>query len=219
MLMVSALAACGQGAMVFDQQSATNQTGSGADYPFQAEQPSGQSFTPVLSSIGFVQFEFLDPQPGNGTGATVYVSLRGGSLSGPILGSTDPVAMPDGFSLGVANFIFGTPVSVTPGQIYFLQPMLQSGENGWTMLAGPFGYPGGTFFEFGSPDPNGYDAWFREGVLIPEPSCGLLVLAGAAGLWAAGSGSERSFSTIQHDSATAKDGRNQRRQSSAETLF
>jgi hypothetical protein len=185
-LLASALVACGQGTMVFDQQSATNRLVSGADCPFQAEQPAGQSFTPALSSVGFVQFEFLDPQPGNGLGATVYVNLRASSLSGPILGSTEPVAMPDSFSLGVTNFFFASPVSVTPGQTYCLQPVLQSGENLWTMLAGPFNYPSGTFFEFGSPDPNGYDAWFREGVLIPEPPPGLLLLLCCGGVWIAG---------------------------------
>jgi hypothetical protein len=171
--------------MIYDQQSATNRLVGGADYPFQAEQPSGQSFTPTLSSIGFVQFEFLDPQSGNGVGATVYVNLRADSLNGPILGSTDPVSMPDGFSLGVTNFFFGTPVPIIPGTTYYLQPVLEAGEGLWTMMAGPLNYPGGTFFEYGSPDPNGYDAWFREGVLIPEPSSGLLALGGGAGVWAA----------------------------------
>ena len=51
------------------------------------------------------------------------------------------------------------------------------------MAAGPFPYSTGTLYEFGSPDPNGFNAWFREGVLIPEPSSGVLVLVGAAGVW------------------------------------
>jgi hypothetical protein len=185
MLMVSALAALGQGTMIYDQQSATNRSVSGGGVPFQVEQPAGQSFTPALSSVGFVQFEFYDPNPGNGLGAMVYVNLRADSLSGPILGSTDPVSMPDGFSAGVTNFFFGTLVGVMPGQRYFLQPVLADGESQWSIAAGPFPYASGTLFEFGSPDPNGYNAWFREGTFIPEPSFGLLALGGGVGVWAA----------------------------------
>jgi hypothetical protein len=182
-LVLSALAARGQGTLVYDQQSATNRSFSGGGYPFQAEQPAGQSFTPTLSSIGFVQFEFIDPHSGDGVGATVYVNLRADSLSGTILGSTAPVFMPDGFVLGVTNFFFGASLTLTPGTTYYLQPVLQSGDSNWAILAGAFSYSGGTLFLNGTPDPNGFNAWFREGVLTPEPSPGLLVLLGIAGMW------------------------------------
>jgi hypothetical protein len=181
--MVSALAASGQGTMIYDQQSATNRSFSGAGYPFQAEQPAGQSFTPTFSSVGFVQFEFSDFHPGDGAGATVYVNLRADSLTGPILDLTAPVAMPDGFSLGITNCFFATSAAVTPGTTYYLQPVLQSGDGSWNIIAGPFNYPSGTFFEYGSPDPNGFNAWFREGDLTPEPSSGMLLLVGFAGMW------------------------------------
>jgi hypothetical protein len=183
LLMVSAFAASGQGTMIYDQQSATNRSFSGQDYPFQAEQPAGQSFTPTLAAVGFVQLEFVDPHPGDGVGGMVYVNLRADSLTGAILGSTDPVSMPDGFSLGVTNFFFGTPLAVTPGTTYYLQPVLQSGDSLWSIVAGPFNYSGGTFFFNGAPNPNGFNAWFREGVLIPEPSSGLLVLVGFVAMW------------------------------------
>ena len=186
MLVLSALAARGQGTMVYDQQSATNRSVSGGAVPFEAEQPAGQSFTPTLSSVAFVQFEFYDPSPGNGVGATVYVNLRADSLSGTILGSSDPVTMPDSFFFGVTNFFFGTPVTVAPGITYYLQPILQSGENLWSIVDGSYSYAGGTFFFNGAPNPNGYNAWFREGILTPEPSSGVLLLVGAAGLYLAG---------------------------------
>ena len=64
-LVLSALAACGQGTMIYDQQSATNRSFSGGS-PFQEEQPIGQSFTPALSSVGFVEMEFMTPIPGTG---------------------------------------------------------------------------------------------------------------------------------------------------------
>ena len=169
--------------MIYDQQSATNRMVSGGGSPFQAEQPAGQSFTPTLSSVGFVQFEFADPHPGDGVGATVYLNLRADSLSGPELGSTDPVSMPDGFFWNVTNFFFAVPVAVTPGTTYYLQPVLQSGDSLWTIVNGPFPYSGGTFFFNGAPDPYGFNTWFREGVLTPEPHSGLLLLASLASLW------------------------------------
>jgi hypothetical protein len=184
-LVLSALATRGQGTFTYDQQSATNRSISGGGLPFQAEQPAGQSFTPTLSSVGFVQFQFIDPHPGDGVGATVYVNLWADSLGGTFLGSTAPVSMPDGFFFGVTNFLFGTSVAVTPGIVYYLQPVLQSGDPLWEANGGPYSYSGGTSFFNGSPDPNGYNLWFREGVRTPEPSPGLLVLLGIAGMWCA----------------------------------
>jgi hypothetical protein len=184
-LILSALATCGQGTMVFDQQTETD--GGlvfGGYYPFQGQWPSGQSFTPALSSIGFVQFGLHDPHAGDGVGATVYVNLRAGSLFGPILGSTDPVTMPDGYSRGT-TVVFGTAVDLTPGQTYYLQPVVLSGERGWEIELGTFGYSGGVFFLLGSPY-GGFNASFREGVLIPEPRSGVLVLLGGLGAWVAG---------------------------------
>jgi hypothetical protein len=181
--MVSALAASGQGTFIYDQQSATNRSLSGGGLPFQAEQPAGQSFTPTLSSVGFAQFEFVDPNAGDGVGATVYLNLLADSLTGPVLGSTDPIAMPDGFFFGVTNFFFATPVAVTPGTTYYFQPVLQSGEGLWGIIGGPYSYSGGTSFFNGAPDPNGYNFWFREGALTPEPSSEMLVLVGFAGMW------------------------------------
>jgi hypothetical protein len=183
-LMLSALAACGQGTFIYDQSSATNQ-GFGGGYPFQQEQPFGQSFTPSLTSIGFFQMEFLDGAPQPGQGATVYVNLRADSINGPILSSSAPVFMPYHFAFGITNFFFPTPVAISPGTTYYLQPVVQSGNSQWGLIADAYGYQGGTLFCNGAPDPNGNDAWFREGTLVPEPSSGLLVLLGIAGMCAA----------------------------------
>jgi hypothetical protein len=181
---LSAFMASGQGTMIYDQQSETSRA---FDYaaPIQEQQPTGQSFTPALSSVGFVQLEFIDAHPGNGLGATVYVNLRADSLSGTILGSTAPVFMPDSFSYGITSFSFGTPVGVNPDTTYYFQPVVQSGDSSWCIINGPYNYSGGTFFANGVPNPNGYDAWFREGSFVPEPSSGVLVLLGIAGMCAA----------------------------------
>jgi len=69
-------------------------------------------------------------------------------------------------------------VSVTPGETYFFQPFFVSGGGGWGTLAARYGYPSGTAFFNGTSSPN-IDLWFREGIVVPEPSSAWLVLLGA----------------------------------------
>ena len=193
-----ALAVCsvqGQGILVYDQESSTNAGVGSGGAPIQQDQPMGQSFTPTLSSVGFVQLEFDDGHPGNGLGATVFLNLWSGSISnGTLLGSTDPVFMPDYFGSGSGgfgfltptNFFFSTPVSVTPGTTYYIQPVVvQPGsDNLWGVIGGAFNYSGGTFYFNGAPDPNNSDLWFREGIVAtPEPTSVIIILAGAVGMY------------------------------------
>jgi hypothetical protein len=174
------LAACGQGTFVYDQQSVTNDTKGGEGVPtIQLSQPIGQSFTPTLSTVGFIRL-FLIDTTFNGLGADVNVNLRSDSITGPIVGSTVPVFMPDGFG-GRTNFFFATPVPVTPGATYFFEPVVQSGDL-WGIVDDPnYHYDGGTAFGFGVPQPP-FDLWFREGIIIPEPSTSALILVGIGGL-------------------------------------
>jgi PEP-CTERM motif len=169
----------GQGTFIYDQQSSTN-SGSAAGGPIiqQIATPYGQSFTPALSSIGFVQLGLFDSNPGNNQGATVFVNLRANSIDGISLGSTAPVFMPDGFgnvTSGATNFFFATAISLTPGQVYYLQPIVQSGDL-WGVSAGEYYYPGGSVF-VGGFAATASDYWFREGI-VPEPSAALLFLFG-----------------------------------------
>jgi hypothetical protein len=136
-----------------------------------------QSFTPSLSAIGFAQLEFEDVLNNGNNGATVYVDLWTGSplVNSPLatlLGSTAPVYMPNGFqtsvnSTGVTNFYFSTPVTLTVGQTYYLQPVVLSGDDPWDIITIGNTYPNGQVFVRGA----GFntDFWFREGV-VPEPS-------------------------------------------------
>ena len=198
-LMLSALAARGQGTMIYDQQSATNQGVAGGDagFPIQEQQPMGQSFTPALSSVGFVQLKFTDGNPGNGLGATVYVNLLANSISGTVLGSTAPVFMPDGVFEVATSFLFSSAVPVVPGTTYYLQPVVASGDAPWDAVGGNYDYSGGTLYISGTPNSSGYDLWFREGDIVPEPPSGLLVLLGVAGIWAARPASRRSGGFIR----------------------
>jgi hypothetical protein len=169
---------------IYDQQSQTSQAGGGG-YPPAYEQPMGQSFTPTLTSVGFVQFEFADI-PSGPSGGNIYVNLWAGSLgTGTLLGSTPSVFIPnDAFNL-ITTFLFPTAVTVTPGTTYYFQTILQSGDTTIAVIcADAYDYSGGTFYWNGSPDPNGADAWFREGIVAaPEPSAGALVLLGMAGIY------------------------------------
>jgi hypothetical protein len=161
---------------MYDQQSASNGLAL-SGYSINQGQPLGQGFTPTLSSVGFVELEFVNSP--TRTNATIYVNLWADSIGGTLLGSTAPVFFPANFVVGPTNFFFAAPPSVTPGTQYYLQPVIQSGGNdSWTIQLDFYSYPD-PFYGHGVPLSNGQRAWFREGILVPEPSSALLILAGA----------------------------------------
>jgi hypothetical protein len=70
-------------------------------------------------------------------------------------------------------------VTVTPGQTYYFQVVEQSGDDTWGITGDPdYRYPGGTLFLNGVAVPHS-DLWFREGIVVPEPSSMMLLLLGA----------------------------------------
>jgi hypothetical protein len=89
--------------------------------------------------------------------------------------------MANGFA-GRTNFFFSAPVPVVPGTTYFLQPVVQSGDAWTTSLDINYKYPGGTIFFSGIAD-SSFDMWFREGIIVPEPSFVALLLLGAGVLF------------------------------------
>lgn len=176
------LSTLAQGTFLFDQQSSTDESTPGyfgTGVMQQMLPPFGQSFTPTLSSIGFIRLKLSDGNINDGLGATVFVNLRSGSISGPIIGTTDPVSMPSLF-LGVAQFTLRNSVPLTPTSTYYLEPVLQSGGT-WCLFAGSLSYPGGSFYENGQPVLQ-TDLWFREGTVVPEPSTFALLALGASAL-------------------------------------
>ncbi len=165
-----------QGTLVYDQQSASNGLASGGA-PMQIQQPMGQSFTPSLSAVGFVQFQF-DNTSGS-LGATVYVKLLENSITGNVVAASNPVFIRSHF-LGTTNFFFTSNVSIQAGVEYFFLPVLQSGDN-VNLLSDFYNYTGGAAYYSGIPRTDGRDFWFREGiVVVPEPATGSLLLVGAA---------------------------------------
>lgn len=166
----------GQSTFIYDQQSSDERFSGGGPLGITPYQPIGQSFTPALSSVDFVRFELLDGSPGNGRGSTIYVNLRTDAVTGPVLSSTTPVVLPDGLG-GPTNafvtFFFATPVAVTPGVMYYFQPIVQSGEDFLIYDSYQHLYPGGASYYLGQPSTG--DLWFREGI-IPEPSAAVLTI-------------------------------------------
>lgn len=167
---------------VYDQQSADESRAGTGGVIIQNAQPTGQSFRPTLSQVGFVRLELFDANNNNGLGATLYVNLRSGSLTGPIIGSSAPVTLPNGFgsvlSNQFVNFFFADPVPVQPNATYFFEPVVQSGDSWWVDGA-ILSYSRGSGYTFGS-DTTVWDYWFREGVVVPEPSIPALAVVGIA---------------------------------------
>jgi hypothetical protein len=177
-LVAAGFKAPGQGTVLYDQQS--------SDESYYLEggvalglQPLGQSFTASLSSVGFIRLYMYDGLPGANS-AVVAVNLRSDSITGTILGTTASLTLVDGRS-GPVDFYFTTPVGVVPGATYYFQPVGQQG-GGFGTLQAAYNYAGGTAFISGSAV-TASDLWFREGIIIPEPRSGSLVLL-AAGVWA-----------------------------------
>jgi hypothetical protein len=180
-ILAGAFAAQSQGTMQIDQQNyepGTPGFGTGGTIQ-QTAAPFGQSITPALGSVEFIQFLFVDGSPSNGLGATLYVNIRSGSMTGSIIGTSAALTMPDNYR-GPGTFIFSSGVTVTPGTRYFFEPLVQSGD-AWNILATsetmyPFGdaYVGGQPVAF-------KDLWFREGIFVPEPSIVALIGLGLLG--------------------------------------
>ncbi len=181
-VLLAALCAPGQGTFLYDQQSSSNEGnyGYGTGPTYQSLVPStGQSFTPNFSAIDFIRLDLSDGNITDGLGSTWFLNLRSDSITGPILGTTAPVGLPDTF-IGTANFFFPSTVPLTPGTTYYFDVNSTDG-GGWHMIFGQFSYPGGIAWARGQPNAQG-DYWFREGIIVPEPSSVALLLLGGAAL-------------------------------------
>jgi len=176
-----------QGTFVYDQQSSTESAPAESNARIPTDAPLGQSFTPSLTAVGFIRLDLYDVVNNNGKGAIVYVNMRADSITGTILGSSSPVSLPDGFGVnggGFTSFLFQNAVVVTPGTIYYFDIATQTGSDTLGVRRFLLGtdYTGGT--EFLSGQPGGDDLWFREGIVVPEPSSiSLLLLGSGAFFW------------------------------------
>ncbi|HSY19181.1 MAG TPA: PEP-CTERM sorting domain-containing protein [Candidatus Acidoferrales bacterium] len=178
LLLLATCFARSQGVLLVDQQSTNLVEGAAG---LQSGQPMGQSFTPNLSMIDFVQLYLYDGDVLSHFGGTVFVNLHSNSISGGVISSTAPVFMADGF-LGFTNFYFGSPVSLAPGSTYVLELVAQGGSDNFGSGVTDGSYTGGSIIYQGVAYP-GESLWFQEGITaVPEPSSTILALVGG-GAW------------------------------------
>ena len=184
-LLLAASLAWGQGTYVYDQQTTTGDeapgygAGGSIDFFDTFRSPWGQSFTPSLDTVGFIAIP-MDDYTGGFGGATVWVNLMTGSVSGPVIASSDPVYLTAGFN-GTYYFIFSTPVPVTPGVQYFFVPQEGFGGTSVNILTDERNFPGAAFYANGIRHPE-VDLLFREGIVSPEPSSVVLLMLGGGAL-------------------------------------
>jgi len=181
-----ALHVCGQGTFVYDQQSSDENNYQEGGVDVQQGQPVGQSFTPSLSTVGFIRLFMNNGVFGNISQATVLMNLRSNSVTGPILDTSRSVVIPGGVGFsGTVDFIFNAPIAVQPETSYYFEPVILDNNNLWANASYSYNYPGGGLFVIGLPHPN-RDLWFREGIIVPEPSSVVLLFAGACvAIWCA----------------------------------
>jgi hypothetical protein len=168
-MFIGTSAGSAQGTIQIDQIS-TNTIEGAAPWSLQ---PMGQSFTPSLTAIGWIELNLFYSEPSNPSGTFALVNVRSNSITGPILGSTATTFIPTDF-YGITNFVFAAPVALTPGTTYYLQPFIFSGGHVSSYVTDA-SYGGGSEFLQGSAltDRN---LWFREGIQVPEPSIAALIL-------------------------------------------
>jgi len=126
-------------------------TGPGTDLQqIVSHQPLGQEFTPTVDNLIAVDL-FIDL---HGAAADITVTIREGSISGTILGSTTQTVSTPGL---LKHFDFPTSVPLTPGSIHVIQVQVEATSfdillpNIQFSIANP--YAGGQAIFFGGPVP------------------------------------------------------------------
>ena len=149
--------------------------------------PIGQSFTPTLTGLNFVELRMGDLES-NGLGGVFNVLIRsGGNTAGPVLGTSQDVTMPDSFGHTLSfgglpiRFDFLAPVPLVPGNLYAIQLSKVSGDLFTLYGRQTDDYADGTSILFGVAI-SFQDFYFREGLVVPEPSSFVLAALGLIGL-------------------------------------
>ena len=170
----------GQGFLVVDQASGTTNELIQVFTPL-PDIRIAQSFTPSLSAVGFVQLQTV--VFAISSAETVVINLRQGAYNGPIVSSTDPVVLASG-PIQIATFYYPDNIPVTPGQLYFFEPVVLSAGSLDIGYKFPSSYPGGEAWNNGLPSGDTSDYWFREGIVVPEPRTVWFLLFGGGGfIW------------------------------------
>lgn len=177
-------------------QSYVPVTGQGYNTSFSGNLPIGQTFTPTLGSLNFVDLFLGDAGTDTGPGASFFVRIRFLQIAGEILGTSRAEFLPDGLNTGVSSnadfavtrFRFADSVALVPGKVAVIEVVQQrpivTGNSNFLLYGGnldPDRYPEGKGIVGGRSFP-AFDFAFREGIetaaAVPAPPS--LVLGGFA---------------------------------------
>ncbi len=122
--------------------------------------PMGQEFIPEFDRVDVIEL-LVDEFDSQANIPTLGVHVRSDSITGPILGTTEPVVPPSGHD-GPLRFEFAESVPLVPGHVYVMELVPLQWGNGWYLCRTHADYSQGISFIWGNPSPN-MDLWFREG--------------------------------------------------------
>ena len=174
-----ATSCCAQGEVI-DQRNDQSNRSSLTRWTLQVGDPVGQEFVPTLGGVDFVETVFFDHDFSQNP-ITIQVLIHDGTIVGPVVGASSPVTFIASDFGSIRRFDFPSTAPVIPGQIYVME-LFQSGPQNDSIGADPSAaYLTGQMIRSGAPF-DGYDLWFREGmvVVVPEPSLLTLSIAGVA---------------------------------------
>src|SRR5437867_1738311 len=133
----------------------------------------GQEFIPNLSSLDFVDL-YVDALIRSSQSSSLRVEIRSDVFDGPIIGVSSPLFYgPHSNFIGEAHFIFANPAPLIPGQRYVIRPNDDAFFDNIIGIGVPVAGTGPSYdagrWLYSGVDTTGRDAWFREGVIVPEP--------------------------------------------------
>jgi hypothetical protein len=161
---------------VIDQQNTAPITGTNGGTSF------GQSFTPTLSAIDYVEVLMA------GSANSVTVDILDGvvgldGLEGVVIGTSDPVLVSTPGAHQIIHFDFPSTVSLTPGNTYAFRLQTPGGILGISYTDDS--YSGGQYLaENYAPSSyvQGHDTFFQEGMTVEAvqavPAPGAILLGG-----------------------------------------
>ncbi|MFN8179258.1 MAG: hypothetical protein U0167_15105 [bacterium] len=126
----------------------------------------GQSFVPTLPHLNVVELQMNSQS--SAAGGVAVVRIRSGSVTGAILGVSEPAIIPPVMlPVDVVHFDFSAPVPLEPGSPHVIEVVATAGTLGVFGARISEDSPPGTAIAFGTEQPR--DAlWFREGISYPE---------------------------------------------------
>jgi hypothetical protein len=145
----------------FVDQEALPATGNGTGLLYNS--PCGQEFVPQQPALQVVEF-YLSLDSEVPDGATVAVRVRSQTIDGEIVGTSNELVLAPPASKRIRHFDFDERVPLTPGQVYFLEVFLVSGDGNPVIWGGADVYAAGRPWILDAFSPF-EDFWFREGMV------------------------------------------------------